>query len=299
MIAGVGTIVILITITFLLTRCMPGNPFQSNEISDTVLHAMEKEYGLTEPLPVQYITYLRHLVQGDMGISYKKPGVSVNDVIGRALPITLTIGALAFVSACLLGISLGIWQATTKSHAVRSGILLVTTLGVGIPNFVIALLLLLIFGVGFKWLPIAGVSTPFHYILPVLSLMIYPASVITRYTSNSFLEHMNQDYIRMARAKQMPWHLIVRRHLFKNAMIPVLNAMGPMIAFLLTGSFVVESIFTIPGLGREFVSAISNRDYTMIMGLTIFMGTIVILVNLTIDIICACMDPRTKRGMVL
>lgn len=294
---GALTIFVLITVTFFLTRLMPGNPFQSNDTSRAVLEAMEEEYGLNEPVFTQYMTYLRNLCKGDLGLSFKKPGVTVNEVIARALPATLSVGALAFVVAALVGIICGILKAVTKRKLVSGMIEAGTAVGVGVPGFVAALLLLLVFGVRLKWFPVAGLLTPRHYILPVISLALYPAAVIARCTGTAVSENMKEAYVRMARAKNMPWKTIVRKHILRNAMVPILNAMGPMITFLLTGSFVVESIFTIPGLGREFVGAIGNRDYTMIMGLTIFMGTTVIVVNLVIDILCACIDPRIRQGL--
>ncbi|MEG1956509.1 MAG: ABC transporter permease [Lachnospiraceae bacterium] len=291
---GIITIFVLITVTFFLTRWMPGNPFQSNEISEGVLQEMEEEYGLHDPVYIQYVNYMDHLLHGDLGVSFKKPGVAVNEVIRRGMPATLSLGLLALLLALVIGIPFGIGLAMAKTKKMEHLLRLGTSLGVGIPNFVTAIILLLIFGVWLKWLPIAGLTRPTHYILPVISLAVYPASMIARYMEAAFLDTINQDYILMAKTKKLPKKYIIRRHILKNAMIPVINCLGPMLAFLLTGSFVVESIFTIPGLGREFVNSIANRDYTLIMGLVIFMGTIVIIVQLLIDIICSFLDPRIR-----
>nr|WP_246597393.1 ABC transporter permease [Faecalicatena faecalis] len=235
-------------------------------------------------------------MHGDLGISFKKPGVRVSEVITRAWPATAALGALAIVLAAVVGTLLGIWQASTKKRLVKGGIFFSTMLGTGIPNFVIALLLMLFFGVKLKLLPIAGLTGAENYILPVVSLAVYPAAVITRLMRNTFQEEMNRDYVVLAKAKGLSWRRTAVTHILKNAWIPVLNYIGPAAAFLMTGSFVVESVFTIPGLGREFVNSIENRDYTLILGLTIFMGVTVIGINLLTDLLCAWLDPRVRRA---
>lgn len=293
---GIGTIFILITVTFFLTRLMPGNPFQSENVSEQVLASMEEEYGLNQPVLMQYGTYLSNLLQGDLGISFKKPGVTVNEVLGRAVPITFSIGIPALALSAGLGILLGISQAKAKQKWVRHFILAGTTAGVGVPNFVAALILSLVFGVWLEWLPIVGLTSAAHYVLPVISLSLYPLAMITRYMSQSFEKELFSDYVLLAKAKGLPEGKIAVKHILKIALVPVLTAMGPIMAFLLTGSFVVESIFTIPGLGREFVNAIANRDYTLIMGLTIFMGTAVILISLVMDLVMMFLDPLVSQS---
>lgn len=293
---GLLSLFMLVTASFFLTRLMPGSPFQSGNVSRSVLEAMEKEYGLNDPVWMQYKTYLKNLSHGDLGVSFKKPGVTVTEVIKRAWPPTAVLGALAILTAVLIGTLLGIWQAATKKRAVKGGIFMGTILGTGIPNFVIALLLMLVFGVKLKLLPVAGLTGPENYILPVISLAVYPTAVIARLMQNTFREEMAKDYVVLAKAKGLRWHRTAFTHILKNAWTPVLNYIGPAAAFLMTGSFVVESIFTIPGLGREFVNSIDNRDYTLIMGLTIFMGVAVIGINLLTDLLCAWLDPRVRRS---
>lgn len=222
--------------------------------------------------------------------------MTVVEVIGRAWPITASIGGLAILVAAVFGTLLGIWQASSDRSAVKGSIFIGTILGTGIPNFVVALLLMLVFGVKLKLLPISGLTSAANYILPVLSLAVYPMSVVARLMQNTFQEEMKKEYVRMAKAKGLKFGQIVVGHILKNAWIPVLNYLGPAAAFLLTGSFVVESIFTIPGLGREFVNSIGNRDYTLILGLTVFMGTMVIGINLLTDLLCAWLDPRIRRS---
>lgn len=293
---GVLSLFVLVTAAFFLTRMMPGSPFQTGNVSESVLESMEEEYGLDEPVSKQYVTYLSNLMHGSLGVSFKKPGVTVEEVIRRAWPATATLGALAILLAASVGTALGIWQASTKKQAVKGSIFFGTMLGTGIPNFVIALLLMLCFGVKLKLLPIAGLTEARNYILPVISLAVYPAAVITRLMQNTFREEMGQDYVILAKAKGLRWRRTAIAHILKNAWIPVLNYIGPAAAFLMTGSFVVESVFTIPGLGREFVNSIANRDYTLILGLTIFMGVTVIGINLLTDLLCAWLDPRVRRA---
>lgn len=275
---------------------MPGSPFQTGNVSEAVLESMEEEYGLDEPVFKQYTTYLGNLFQGDLGVSFKKPGVTVGEVIRRAWPATAAIGILAILLAVAVGTVLGIWQAASPKKAVKGGIFFGTLLGTGIPNFVIALLLMLCFGVKLKLFPIAGLTSAGNYVLPVVSLAVYPAAVITRMMQNTFREEMNRDYVVLAKAKGLKWRRTAVTHILKNAWIPVLNYIGPAAAFLMTGSFVVESVFTIPGLGREFVNSIANRDYTLILGLTIFMGVAVIGINLLTDLLGAWLDPRVRRA---
>lgn len=286
----------LITVAFFLTRQMPGSPFQTGNVSGEVLEQMEQEYGLDRPVSVQYVTYMRNLLHGDLGISYMNPGESVTEVIARALPATLSLGILAVIVSLVAGTLLGMLQAFSQKRWVRTTILFGTIFGAGIPNFVIALLLALVFGVQWKLLPVVGLDSWTSYLLPVLSLAAYPTAVVTRLMCHACRQELQKEYVVLAKVKGLSMRRIAWTHVWKNAWIPVLNYAGSAAAFLLTGSFVVESIFTIPGLGREFVNSIANRDYTLIMGLTIFMGVVVIGVNLAVDLLCAWMDPRIRKS---
>lgn len=286
----------LITVAFFLTRQMPGSPFQTGNVSGEVLEQMEQEYGFAQPVSAQYVTYMRNLLHGDLGISYMNPGESVTEVIARALPTTLSLGILAVIVSLVAGTLLGMLQAFSQKRWVRTTILFSTIFGAGIPNFVIALLLALVFGVQWKLLPVVGLDSWTSYLLPVLSLAAYPTAVVTRLMCHACRQELQKEYVVLAKVKGLSMRRIAWTHVWKNAWIPVLNYAGPAAAFLLTGSFVVESIFTIPGLGREFVNSIANRDYTLIMGLTIFMGVVVIGVNLAVDLLCAWMDPRIRKS---
>ena len=291
---GLVSLFALITVTFFLTRLMPGNPFDISNVNQAVQDRIMSYYGLDQPVHVQFGMYLKNLSHGDLGISYKKVGTTVNQLIMQEAPYTIQIGLLAFIIALILGTIIGIAMAVTRKEGVRGSLMFLTVLGISIPNYVLALLLMLVCGVTLKWFPVVGLGSWQHYILPVTAMTVYPLAQISKLVKSSYSEAMHQDYVIMARAKGISKVRISFVHILKNAMIPVITISGPMVAFLLTGSFVVENIFTIPGIGREFVNSVSNRDYTVIMGLTIFLGIILVLCNLISDIICALVDPRIK-----
>lgn len=291
---GLVSLFALITVTFFLTRLMPGNPFDISNVNQAVQDRIMSYYGLDQPVHVQFGMYLKNLSHGDLGISYKKVGTTVNQLIMQEAPYTIQIGMLAFIIALILGTIIGIAMAVTRKEGVRGSLMFLTVLGISIPNYVLALLLMLVCGVTLRWFPVVGLGSWKHYILPVTAMTVYPLAQISKLVKSSYSEAMHQDYVIMARAKGISKVRISFVHILKNAMIPVITISGPMVAFLLTGSFVVENIFTIPGIGREFVNSVSNRDYTVIMGLTIFLGIILVLCNLISDIICALVDPRIK-----
>lgn len=293
---GVLSLFVLATVTFFLVRLIPGSPFQRGGVSTQVVEAVEEEYGLNEPLFEQYVTYMGSLLRGDLGISYQDPGTEVAEIIGRAWPITASLGITALAAAMILGTVLGIIRAVAKNRALRELISAGNMLAAGIPSFAAAILLMLIFSVKLRLLPASGLLSPVHYILPTAALSLYPMAVISRLTGNTLRTELQKDYVLFARAKGLGRWRTIFTHALKNAYLLVLSYAGPASASLLTGSFVIESIFTIPGLGREFVSSITNRDYTLILGLTVFMGTVVIAVNLLTDLLCAWLDPRMRRA---
>ena len=290
---GVVTIWALITITFFLIRIMPGSPFEADNLSQSVIEQLESTYGLDEPMWKQYILYMENLMHGDLGISYKK-NVSVNTLIARGFPYTLSIGLLSIAVSAFIGILMGIWMATSKRLAVKNTLLGIATLGVSIPGFVTAILLMMVCGVWWPVLPIVGLGSPANYILPVAAQSFGQIASIARLTKSTYSEAIQMDYVTMARAKGLSNLYITVRHVLKNALIPVVTYFGPAIAFLITGSFVVESIFSIPGIGREFTNAITNRDYTVVLGFSVFIGVIITVANLAVDIICSLIDPRIK-----
>ena len=287
---GVVTIWALITITFFLIRIMPGSPFEADNLSQSAIEQLESTYGLDEPMWKQYILYMENLMHGDLGISYKK-NVSVNTLIARGFPYTLSIGLLSIAVSAFIGILMGIWMATSKRLAVKNTLLGIATLGVSIPGFVTAILLMMVFGVWWPVLPIVGLGSPANYILPVAAQSFGQIASIARLTKSTYSEAIQMDYVTMARAKGLSNLYITARHVLKNALI---TYFAPAIAFLITGSFVVESIFSIPGIGREFTNAITNRDYTVVLGFSVFIGVIITVANLAVDIICSLIDPRIK-----
>ena len=291
---GVVTMFFLITITFWLTRLMPGSPFATDNISPSVLATLEANYGFDKPIDQQFVIYLQSLLRGNLGVSYTRTGVTVNDLIAQGFPVTLKLGLISFAIALVIGTVIGIWMSTTKSSAVKGWLITGSTLFISIPGFVLAIVLLMVFGQGLKVLPVLFDGSFLSYIMPVLALAVYPIALISRLVHASYTEAMNQDYVVMARAKGLGKRRIQFLHILKNAMLPLITVCGPMIAFQITGSFVVESIFTIPGIGEEFVNSVNSRDYTVIMGLTIFLGGVIIIANLISDLACALVDPRIK-----
>jgi len=293
---GILSLFVLITVTFFLVRIIPGSPFQRGGVSESVVEAIEQEYGLNEPLFTQYLSYIGGVLHGDLGISYQDPAVRVTEVIARAWPVTASVGAAALIVSLILGTGLGILSAVSGRRSVKQVISAGGMIAAGIPGFAAAILLMLVFSVKLKLLPASGLLSPVHYILPVAALSLYPAAIVSRLVSSTLETELTKDYVLFARAKGLGRRQVIFTHALKNAYLPVINYIGPASASLLTGSFVVESIFTIPGLGREFVGSITNRDYTLILGLTVFMGAVVILVNLITDLLCAWLDPKTRRA---
>lgn len=294
---GLLTLFVLVAITFTMTKLMPGSPLQSKNITGEVLEKMEEKYGLDKPVLEQFFIYCKNLLQGDLGTSYKKVGTDVTEIISNTMWPTIQLGVVTFVLVLILGISSGILMARAKSNTVKGVWLSALTLGVSVPNFIVALLLLIIFGVQLKIFPVLGLTTPLHFVLPAIAQGLYPISAVARLTQSSYEEVMRQDYITMARAKGISGRTVLFRHILKNAMLPVITYMGPMVAFLLTGSVVIENLYTIPGIGKEFVNAITNHDFTLVMGITIFIGAIIIACNLIADLICAIVDPRIRKAM--
>ena len=290
---GVVTIWALVTITFVLIRIMPGSPFEADNLSESAIEQLEDAYGLNEPMWKQYVLYMENLMHGNLGISYTK-NVSVNTLIARGFPYTLSVGLISIVVSAVIGVPMGIWMASTKRLAVRNTLLGIATLGVSVPGFVTAILLMMAFGVWIPLFPIVGLMTAASYVLPVAAQSFGQIASIARLMKTTYSEAVQMDYVVMARAKGLKKSEIIFRHVLKNALIPVVTYLGPAIAFLITGSFVVESIFSIPGIGREFTNAISNRDYTVVLGFSVFIGAIITVANLAVDLLWSVIDPRIR-----
>lgn len=292
---GLITLFVLTTVVFALMKALPGGPFDSDRETDPRVRAIiEARYNLDKPVMTQYALYLKDIVHGDFGESFKKQGITVNDMILRLTPTTMKLGGVALCAALVFGISFGMIAALTKKQWIKGSILVFVTVGISVPSFLLALFLIYLFTVGLHWLPTIGLSTWRHYIMPALALSFYPIAFISRMCRSSLNEVLLQDYIVMARATGLSKLDVMLRHALKNAMLPIVTYLGPLIASLMTGSFVVETMFSIPGIGREFVAGISGRDYPVIMGLTIFLGAVIILMNLLSDIASAMIDPRIR-----
>ena len=292
---GLLSIFVVATLTFFLMNLVPGGPFVAEKsISKAAQKALEAKYGLDKPLFERYITYITDFVQRDMGLSLRQRGKTVSDIIFSKFPVSAGLAGIAVAVALLVGIPLGCLSAYNRGKFADNFIIVLMTCGIAIPSFITSVILLYTFGSQLKLLPTIGLRTATSYIMPVTALAIYPTAYITRLMRSSLLDVMGQDYIRTAKAKGLSNFVILFKHALRNAILPVITYVGPMLANLMTGSFVVEKIFTIPGLGGEFVSAITKRDYTMIMGTTIVLATLIITANVIVDILYKVIDPRIK-----
>lgn len=286
------TIFIVSAITFFSMYAIPGGPFSSEKaLSPAVMAALEARYGLDQPVPVQYVNYMsRLLFQADFGVSLKT-GRDVFETITTGMQVSAKLGLSAAAVAVVFGVVLGSVAALNRGKFIDRIIVFFTTLATSAPSFVLATLLLLVFSIQLGWVPVWS-ATEQNYVLPVISLCLYPMAYITRLTKTSMLDALNQDYIRTARAKGVASYKVIFKHALRNALIPVVTYVGPMVAFIITGSMVVESIFSTGGLGSYFVSSITNRDYTLIMGVTIFLAILMVTANLITDIVYKLIDPR-------
>ena len=292
---SIFTLWLVATLTFTLMFMVPGGPFLAEKApSAATLEALNQKYGLDQPKIVQYKNYMVKLVQGDMGVSIKQRGRTVSSIISTGFKVSARVGGLGILLAILVGIPLGSIAALNRGKWIDNVIVVFSTAGIAVPSFVVSTLLMLIFSVKLDLLPTYGLTSWKHYIMPVIALSLYPSSYISRLMRTSMLEVLGQDYMRTARAKGLSQFVMLFKHALRNAILPVVTYLGPLLAYTLTGSFVVEKIFTIPGLGSEFISSIINRDYTMIMGTTIFLAVLIIIMNLLVDIAYKIVDPRIQ-----
>ena len=285
----------IILLTFVIMHSVPGSPFTNTKgVPEEVIAAMEAKYGLDQPYYVQFFSYLGGVLQGDFGPSYRYTGQTVNDFIAAGAPVSARLGLVTVVFVLAAAIPMGILAPLKNGKWQHMLLMALATIGVTIPSFVIASLLIYVFSYMLNWLPTFGLDSWQGYILPVIALGGYSVSYIARLMRSSLLEVMGQDYIRTARAKGLTEFAVVAKHALRNALIPVVTVLGPTIAGLLTGSFVIERIFAIPGLGFYFVNSVSQRDYTTIMGMTIFYAAFLMAMVLLVDIFYCLIDPRIK-----
>lgn len=291
------TLFLIGTLTFVLMNSIPGGPFTSErQLPPEIEAALMEKYGLDQPLWKQYITYFSNLAQGDMGISIKHKGVKVNDIIAQSFPVSAKVGVVAVFVILLLGIPIGIISALKQNTLTDHMVMVIATVGIAVPSFVVGTFIMYIFGEKLRWIPAGGLNEWKSYIGPVIALGGFSIAFVTRLMRSSMLEVLRQDYIRTAKANGLSNRSVIGKHALKNALIPVVTYVGPMIASILTGSFVVEKIFAIPGLGKYFVESITNRDYTVIMSITLFFAALYVVMVFLVDIAYAVIDPRIKLG---
>ena len=297
-----GAIIILwviITVTFALMHAIPGGPFTTEKkLPPQVKASIEAKYHLDDPVWKQYGDYLGGVITGDLGPSYKYEGRSVNDIISDAFPISAQLGLLSLMVAVVGGIAVGAISAMRPNGIVDYAVTILSTIGISVPTFIIGAVLVYVVGFELGWFPVALWRGPSYMVLPVLTLAAQPMAFIARLTRSGLLDVYQQEYIRTARAKGLSSWTILTRHALGNAILPVITYLGPLAASLLTGSFIVETIFAIPGLGQYFVTSIYNRDYTVILGITIFYSALVVFLNILVDMIYPLIDPRvtTEEG---
>lgn len=282
-------------ITFILMHLVPGGPWDRDKpLAAQAVENLNRKYGLDKPLPLQFTSYVWNALHGDLGVSYQYQDRGVTQIILQGLPKTATLGVVAFLLAIIIGLLLGMAAALRQNSAVDYASVVFSTVFASIPGFVFGIILIIVFAVTLHLLPAIGWGTAKHVVMPALALAALPAAYISRVTRASMLDVMRQDYARTARAKGLSEKVVVIRHILRNALIPVMTITGPELAGLVTGSFIIENLFSIPGVGKLFVTGVLQRDYGLIMGTVLFYAAVVALLNLLVDILYAVVDPRIR-----
>ena len=291
----IPVLLIIITATFFMIRFVPGGPFTAEKaVTPEILRNLEAHYGLDKPLYRQYFDYLGRLFQGDLGPSFKYPNRTVNEIIADKLPVSLELGLTSLAVALVVGITLGVLAAVKRNSWLDYASSSVAMIGICVPTFVLGPLLVLVFAIHLGWFNASGWYTPIDRVLPAATLGLVYSAYVARLTRGGMLEVLNQDYIRTARAKGASELRVIFRHALRGGLLPVVSFLGPAIAGILTGSFVIETIFQIPGLGREFVNSAFNRDYTLVLGTVILYATLIISLNLVVDVVQVWLNPKLK-----
>jgi len=294
---AIPTLFVLITISFFLMRFAPGNPFSTDRpLPPEVMANINAKYGLDKPVSHQYITYLSNVLHGDLGPSFKYQDRSVNELVSQALPVSAKIGAVAFIFTLIFGVFIGTIAAIKQNSWLDYSIMATSMIGVVLPSFALAPILIYFFSIQFEWLPAGGWNGGgFQYmVLPVIGMSLLYIATFARITRGSMIETLNSNFIRTARAKGLSYPYIVVKHALKPAMLPIISYMGPAFVGIITGSVVIETIFGLPGIGKLFVNAAFNRDYSLVMGITILIGFLFILFNTIVDILLAYVDPKIR-----
>ena len=295
-ILSILTIFVLCTVVFFAIKFIPGDPFSGPEYPEEVRQQLHELYGYDQPIIVQYINYMGNLLQGDLGISVYYRGRSVVDIIKSAFPQSLDLGLRALLTATIVGIGLGVIAALNRKKPLDYLSIIIAIIGISIPSFVVASLLQYVFAIVFPIFPVARYTTFAHTVLPTIALALPTIAKFSRFMRTSMLEVIDSDFVKTARSKGLKKRQIIFSHEIRNSLLPLLSILGPTTASLLMGSFVVESIFAIPGLGNYFVESINTQDYSLIMGLTIFYGMFLVTINFVIDILYGVVDPRIRLG---
>ena len=293
------TLLVLVAVAFFLIRAAPGGPFDAERRLPPEIEAnLRAAYHLDAPLYEQFGRYLANIARGDFGPSFQYKDYTVTELIAAGFPVSLKLGGLAMLLAVVAGVAAGCAAALRRNSAVDHLVMAISMTGISIPNFVMAPLLILLFAVHLGWLPAGGLGdgSAAHLVLPVVALALPQIAYVSRLTRGSMIEVLNSDFIRTARAKGLPERLVLLRHALAPAMMPVISYLGPATAAIVTGSVVIEQVFGVPGLGRYFVQGALNRDYTLVMGVVIFYGALIILMNLLVDLAYAFLDPRVRHG---
>lgn len=292
---SVVTLWVIITVTFFLMKAIPGDPFRKEGPMPAVVYEnILKKYGLDRPLPEQYAMYLQNILRGDFGASMKSRTETVNDMISRGAPVSFQIGIQAFLVAILIGPALGSVAALYQNRWPDYGAMILAIIGISVPSFIFATFFIQFIAKGSAYFPIGGWGTFAHSVLPSLALAVMPLASSARLMRSSMLEVLGQDYIKTAKSKGISQFAVIMKHAVRNAILPIISQMGTTISNLLVGSFVVEKIFGVPGVGRFFVDSVTNRDYTLIMGITTFYAIVLIAMLLIVDILYVVVDPRIK-----
>jgi oligopeptide transport system permease protein len=296
-VGAIPTLFAVMTAAFFMMRLAPGGPFDRDRMLTPEIEAnIRQAYNLDQPLVVQYGIYLSKLLRGDLGPSFKYQDYTVAELIGNGFPVSLRIGMIAIVLALLVGIAFGIVAALRQNSLLDHAVMAVAMIGITVPNFVMAPMMTLVIGVYLRWLPAGGYGggSLRNLILPTVALALPQVAYVARLMRASMVEVLRSNYIRTARAKGLPGRLVVGRHGLPAALLPVVSYLGPATASIITGSVVIETIFGIPGLGRYFVQGAINRDYTLVMGVVIFYGSLIIVLNLLVDLVYGLLDPRIR-----
>ena len=282
-------------ITFVLMHQVPGGPWdRAKRLPPQALENIDREYDLDQPVWEQFGRYMLDLTQGDLGVSFRSRNRPVSDVLVDGIRVSATLGTLALAVSVTVGVGLGVASALRRNSVLDYAAVAFATVGASVPSFILGMLLLVLFSAQLHWLPSGGWGSPQQAVMPILALSALPAAYIARITRASMLDVLQQDYVRTARAKGLREQVVALRHMLRNALIPVLTVIGPVAAMLVTGSFIVEHLFAIPGVGRTFVTSISSRDYGVIMGVTLFYASVVVAANLIVDVLYAVVDPRIR-----